>query len=63
MTWQEAYTSLKKLYKNMMFPKQPHAPKWTMTEIDQLDVHFFYELMEVDEDVSHEKEVYLSEIW
>lgn len=63
MTWQEAYTSLKQLYRNMMFPKQPHAPKWTMTEIDQLDVHFFNELMEVDDYAPQDQEVYLSDIW
>jgi len=63
VTWQEASTSLKQLYRKMMFPKEPHAPKWTMTEIDQLDVHFFSELMEVVEDAPQEKEVYLSDIW
>ena len=46
-----------------MFPKQPHAPKWTMTEIDQLDVHFFNELMEVDDYAPQDQEVYLSDIW
>lgn len=46
-----------------MFPKEPHAPRWTMTEIDQLDVHFFYELMEVDDNAPHEKEVYLGDVW
>lgn len=63
MTPKDAYTSLKQLYRNMMFPKEPHAPKWTMTEIDQLDVHFFSELMEVVEDAPREQEVYLSDIW
>lgn len=51
MTFSEAYTSLKSLYKQMMFPDKPHAPKWTMAEIDQLDVHFFTELMEAKEPV------------
>lgn len=63
MTFAEAYTSLKLLYRNMMFPKEPHAPKWTMTEIDQLDVHFFSELMEVVDDAPQEKEVYLADVW
>ena len=44
MTFGEAYASLKSLYKDMMFPEN-QKPKWTMTEIDQLDVHFFYELL------------------
>ena len=51
MTAAEAYTSLKQLYKDMMFPKKPGAPKWTMAEIDQLDVHFFSELLEAKEPV------------
>lgn len=28
-----------------MFPENPYAQKWTLTEIDGLDVHFFNELM------------------
>lgn len=59
MTFKEAYTSLKSLYKKMMFPQQ-QAHKWTLSEIDQLDVHFFQELMDVEEE---EKEVYLSDVW
>lgn len=62
MTFTEAYTSLKQLYKNMMFPNKKNTPKWTMTEIDQLDVHFFYDLFEQD-DTPQEQEVYLSDIW
>lgn len=46
----------------MMFPQQTHSPKWTMTEIDQMDVHFFYELMD-GEETPQEKEVYLSDVW
>jgi len=58
------YTSLKSLYKNMMFPKNPYAPKWTLAEIDQLDVHFFNELMGFEsEDQPQQEEVYLSDIW
>ncbi|MDN4609120.1 hypothetical protein [Sporosarcina highlanderae] len=71
MTFAEAYTSLKQLYKQMMFPKVDFLPdgrmitkrEWTMTEIDQLDVHFFSELMEVDDDAPQEQEVYLSSVW
>ncbi|ONK21230.1 hypothetical protein BLX87_23170 [Bacillus sp. VT-16-64] len=59
----EMYTSLKILYKNMMFPQNPDARKWTMTEIDQLDVHFFHDLMDFEHQQPQEKEVYLSDIW
>jgi hypothetical protein len=48
----------------MMFPTKEHAPKWTLADIDQLDVHFFNELMDdVEETKPHEEEVYLSDIW
>lgn len=63
MTFAEAYTSLKQFYKSMMFPKEPYAPKWTMSEIDALDVHFFSELMEVVDYAPQEKEVFLSDVW
>lgn len=47
-----------------MFPKNPYAPKWTLAEIDQLDVHFFNELMGFEsEDQPQQEEVYLSDIW
>lgn len=47
----------------MMFPGKKDAPKWTMTDIDQLDVHFFMELMDHDDTAPQEKERYLSEVW
>ncbi|MBB6451982.1 hypothetical protein HNQ94_000403 [Salirhabdus euzebyi] len=62
MTYEEAYTSLKSLYKQMMFPPNPHTPKWTLAEIDQLDVHFFSELLDAEGHVQ-EKDQYLSEVW
>jgi hypothetical protein len=62
VTLEEAYTSLKSLYKQMMFPKNPYAPKWTMAQIDEMDVHFFNDLMNTEEQM-YEKEVYLSEVW
>ena len=35
-----------------------------MSQIDEMDVHFFNSLMELDErKQDQEKEVYLSEIW
>lgn len=54
-----------------MFPKNENAKKWTIAEIDQLDVHFFYELMDEfdlleeleNQQVPQEKEVYLSDVW
>lgn len=53
-----------------MFPKN-NGRQWTMAEIDQLDVHFFYELMDEfdlleeheNQQVPQEKEVYLSDVW
>lgn len=59
----EMYTSLKSLYKQMMFPSNPYVRQWTIAEIDQLDVHFFNELMSEIDEQPQEKEVYLSEIW
>jgi hypothetical protein len=43
-----------------MFPKNPYAPKWTMSQVDEMDVHFFSDLLD---NQSAEKEVYLSDIW
>ncbi|MDQ0158958.1 hypothetical protein J2S77_000922 [Alkalibacillus salilacus] len=34
----------------MMFPQNPQAQKWTLTEIDQLDVHFFYSIATLDQE-------------
>lgn len=45
-----------------MFPSDKTG--WTMSQIDEMDVHFFNALMELDEHKQdQEKEVYLSEIW
>lgn len=62
-SWNEAYTSLKKFYKSLMFPNDPNARKWTLAEIDQLDVHFFFELIETEDPQPQEKDVYLADIW
>lgn len=35
---------------------------WTMSQIDEMDVHFFYALMNNDAPVP-EKEFYLSDVW
>lgn len=46
-----------------MFPKNPYAPKWTMKEIDEMDMEFFNDLMQDEEEITQDKEVYLSELW
>ena len=62
MTWNDAYTSFLFLYKRLMFPSDKTG--WTMSQIDEMDVHFFNDLMDLDEHgQEQEKEVYLSEIW
>lgn len=55
MTWSEVYDSYTTLYRNLMVEN-----KWTTTQIDEMDTHFFFEIMN-DEPV--EKEVYLSDVW
>lgn len=59
-TFKELYTSLLRLYKQLMFPDNPYKTGWTMSQIDEMDVHFFYELIGVEE---QQEEVYLSQIW
>jgi hypothetical protein len=61
VTFAEAYTSLKQMYKSLMFPKHEHSPKWTMADIDSVDVHFFNDLFDAKE--PPQEEVYLSDIW
>lgn len=68
MTFTEALASLKQLYKQLMFPPPSYLPGggqinrtgWTMSEIDQMDVHFFNDLMS-DQQIP-EEEVYLNDI-
>lgn len=62
-SFQEQYISLKHFYRELMFPKNSNTRKWTLAEIDQLDVHFFFELLETIEEQPKEKDVYLSDIW
>ncbi|MGN7309919.1 hypothetical protein ACTHQ4_02365 [Alkalicoccobacillus gibsonii] len=47
----------------MMFP--PNGKGWTLSEIDQMDVLFFEEIMTESDDESGqpEKEEYLGDIW
>jgi len=47
----------------MLFPKNPNAPKWTLSQIDEMDVHFFSELMDLEESPPQEKDVYLGDVW
>lgn len=61
MTWKDAYTSLLRLYKRLMFPLDKTG--WTISQIDEMDVHLFNDLMDLGEEEKQEKEVYLSEIW
>lgn len=63
MTWNDAYTSFSRLYKILMFPADKTKTGWTMSQIDEMDVHFFNELMDLVDEIIPEKEVYLSEIW
>ena len=48
-----------------MFPKDEKARQWSMQEIDRMDLHFFDELMEHDEEEPEkpQEDVYLSDIW
>ena len=45
-----------------MFPNNPNAPIYKVSEIDALDIGFFIELLEADTPVV-EKEYYLSDVW
>lgn len=70
MTFKKAYTSLLKLYKDLMFPPpsyihggQINRTGWTMSQIDEMDVHFFNDLLSEESTVQQDKEVYLSDVW
>ncbi|GIO22427.1 hypothetical protein [Oceanobacillus sp. J11TS1] len=81
MTASELYTSLMIMYKNLMFPPPSIAyggeikrTGWTMSDIDQMDVHFFDALFservqKAEEEIKtnaknpQDKEQYLSDIW
>jgi hypothetical protein len=61
------------LYKKLMFPPVQQLgngitlPRtgWTMSQIDEMDVHFFNEVMNVEEtkEPVYEKDYYLSDVW
>lgn len=58
------------LYKGLMFPKPNqygvYPNKWSMEEIDKMDIHFFNALIDMlnnEEEQHQDKEVYLSDIW
>ncbi len=71
VTFMDQYTSLLQLYKKMMFPPPNYIyggavarTGWTMSQIDEMDVHFFDDLLLLDEaPQSQEKDVYLAAIW
>ena len=44
-----------------MFPDNPNKTGWTMSQIDEMDVHFFNEIF--SENAPQEQEFYLSDIW
>jgi hypothetical protein len=44
-----------------MFPENPHAPKFTMSEIDKMDFGFFEEILENDN--KKEQKVYIDQVW
>lgn len=53
-----------------MFPEPNqngiYPNKWSMEEIDKMDIHFFNELLDmldIEKEQSKEEEVYLSDIW
>ncbi len=50
---------------NYIYGQPVSRTGWTMSQIDEMDVHFFDDLMLLDDDElqPQEKEVYLSEIW
>lgn len=43
-----------------MFPNNPDAPKFTMSEIDSMDFGFFDEMFSVEE---VEQKVYIDQVW
>lgn len=56
----------------MMFPPPTHLPGggqinrtgWTMTQIDELDARFFYEMLGNESSpVETQQEVYLNDVW
>lgn len=55
MTWKESLDFLKKIYQKFMFEN-----KWTLQQIDEMDSHFLFEILEVGE---KKEEVYLSDVW
>jgi len=56
VTFEEAYTSLKSLYKKLMFAEN----RWSMKEIDEMDMHFFHELIKSEKE---EQTVYIDQVW
>ena len=60
MTFKEAYTSLLNLYKKLMFPESPYKTGWTMSQIDEMDVHFFDEMFSVE---APQQKVYIDQVW
>ena len=49
-----------------MFPSDETARQWSMKEVDEMDLHFFDELMDYkseDKEKPQQQAVYLSDVW
>jgi hypothetical protein len=36
---------------------------WTMEDVDNMDIHFFFEVMELGEDSEKEQEGFIDQVW
>ncbi len=43
-----------------MFPESPYKTGWTMSQIDEMDVHFFDEMFSTEEP---EQKVFIDQVW
>lgn len=43
-----------------MFPESPYKTGWTMSQIDEMDVHFFDEMFSVG---APQQKVYIDQVW
>lgn len=43
-----------------MFPESPYKTGWTMSQIDEMDVHFFDEMFSVE---APQQKVYIDQVW
>lgn len=55
------YTSTKQIYKKLSIENE-----WTITQIDEMDAHFYFEVLEVEDyepKETQQEKVYLSDVW